>query len=287
MTAATPPGPTSPDVYDPFEPTKSPSQSPSDSEHANADASNIADDATAKTGKTAALALPFIHSNVSVDAATSMLSSTLDGDTGDASSANDSEKPNDEPTAAGKAGAIHVFSNILLAPGKEAGARQPPGGPSRSATLTLPGLSAGNAISPMKYGAGSIISKLPLPKMSKSQRHNGNDDDMDIASPYSPGADDYEDLFEPPLASPSNQQSGSGGHRKHGSRAAAAKSSAPPAAGAPKIENTFDDLFGSTSPLAKKPPKRRPSKHSASIKGMYGVCCWFVCLFIEYGIRWT
>lgn len=202
-----------------------------------------------------------------------MLSGTLDGDTGDASSANDSEKPGEEAaTAAGKSAAIHVFSNILLAQGKEASARQPTGGPSRTATLTLPSLSAVNAISPMKYGAGSIISKLPLPKMSKSMRHNGNDDDMDIASPYSPGADDYEDLFEPPLASPSNQQSGSGGHRKHGSRTAAAKSSAPPAAaGAPKIENTFDDLFGSTSPLAKKPPKRRPSKHSASIKGMYGV----------------
>lgn len=217
--------------------------------------------------------MAFMNSKASVEAATSKLSNTLEGEKSETHNASDDtnvspykEKSNDEPSALAKSSGIHVLSNILLASSKDISSRlqQPQAGPSR----TLPGLSAGNSISPMKYGAGSIITKLPLPKMSKPMRHNGNDDDMDIASPYSPGADDYEDLFEPPPASPSNQQS-STSHKKHSSRMTATKPATATTLASSKIENTFDDLFGSVSPINKKQPKRRPSKHSSSIKGMY------------------
>lgn len=282
--AATPPGPTSPDVYDPFEPTKSASQSPSDSEHANADENKRIDDIS-KPPKPVDLVMAFMNSKASVEAAASKLSNTLEGENNETNNASDDtnvspykDKSNDEPIATAKSSGIHVLSNILLSSSKDVSSRlqQPQAGPSRA----LPNLSAGNSISPMKYGIGSIISKLPLPKMSKPMRHNGNDDDMDIASPYSPGADDYEDLFEPPPASPSNQQS-STSHKKHSSRMTTTKPAATAALASSKIETTFDDLFGG-SPINKKQPKRRPSKHSSSIKGMYRLKFEFEFAFVRF-----
>lgn len=278
----TPPGPCSPDVYDPFEPTKSPSQSPSDSIHNTADEAptSAADDG--KSTKPVDLSMALINSKASIDAANSLLSSTLGGEDMDIT-----DLPNDESnvspykdkviddgfreSAAPKSSGIHVFSNVLLTPAKDSSRMQTQPSQSRSSTLAITNLSTSvssisvSKQSPMKYSSGSIISKLPLPKISKPQRHNGNDDNMDIESPYSPGSSDYEDWFEPPQNSPpTNTHSSS----KHSSRQPTKSSAATTSTN--KLE-IFDDLFGSTSPInkSKAAAKRRPSKHSSSIKGTY------------------
>lgn len=271
----TPPGPCSPDVYDPFEPTKSPSQSPSDSMRDNADEPQTSGtDDTNKATKAVDLSMALINSKASIDAANTLLSTTLGGED------METELPNDEPhvspykekpiddgfreNAAPKSSGIHVFSNVLLTPAKDSSRIQTQPSQSRTSTLTITNLSTSVSTmsatkqSPMKFTTGSIISKLPLPKITKPQRHNGNDDNMDIESPYSPGSSDYEDWFEPPQNSPPTGAS----HSKHRQ---ANKSSGATTSGAGKGENIFDDLFGSSSPPKKS--KRRPSKHSSSIKG--------------------
>lgn len=163
-----------------------------------------------------------------------------------------------------KSSGIHIFSNVVITPGK--GIQTQPS-QSRSSTLAITNLSTSvSAISaskqsPLKYSSGSIITKLPLPKITKPQRHNGNDDNMDIESPYSPGSSDYEDWFEPPPNSPPSAAHAT----KHSSRQQ--KSTGATTSGN-KVE-LFDDLFGSVSPTVKtKSSKRRPSKHSSSIKGL-------------------
>lgn len=232
--------------------------------------------------------MAFMNSKASIDAAASMLSSTLEGE------AIENNLPTDEPNVSPykekpieenahevtatttKSSGIHVYSNILLAPAKDGASRlqQSQASQSRTITVTLPTLTTTvNSISstkqsPLKYSSGSIISKLPLPKISKPSRHNGNDDNMEIESPYSPGSSDYEDLFEPPQNSPST----SAHVKKHSSRSTnIAKQTTTAITSTSKPDKIFDDLFGSTSPLNKNlgkvPRKRRPSKHSASIKG--------------------
>lgn len=290
----TPPGPCSPDVYDPFEPTKSPSQTPSDSMQATDDgAENFADD---KAAKPVDVTMALLNSKASIDAAATLLSSTLGGDTAENDIPNDEptvspykDKPNDEP-ATSKSGGVHVYSNILLTPAKERLQTQPT--QSRSSTLTIQNLAASVSAtvtskqSPLKFVAGSIISKLPLPKIPKPTRHNGNDNDnMDIESPYSPGSSDYEDLFEPPQSSPIPQPSGSHlkKHRTNAKSNAAGTSANKPA-------DIFDDLFGS-SPVnkhsSKSAPKRRASKHSSSIKGMLYLFRIYGWIIITFTIQMT
>lgn len=275
----TPPGgPCSPDVYDPFEPTKSASQSPNDSIHDTVDEAPTSATDDGKSTKSVDLSMALINSKASMDAANSLLSSTLGGEGMEADIPNDDsnvspykDKPIDDgfrENAAPKSSGIHVFSNVLLTPAKDTSRLQTQPSQSRTSNLTITNLSnsaSASKQSPLKYSSGSIISKLPLPKITKPQRHNGNDDNMDIESPYSPGSSDYEDWFEPPPNSPPTH----GG--KHGSRQTA-KSSGGVGGGATTSTakgEIFDDLFGGSPPIQKNKAaaKRRPSKHSSSIKG--------------------
>lgn len=273
----TPPGPCSPDAYDPFEPTKSPSQSPHT--HDKVDKPQTSDVDDNKLTKPVDLSMALITSKASIDAANSLLSSTLGGEDKATDIPNDEsnvspykDKTNDDgfrESAPPKSSGIHVFSNVLLTPAKDGSRLQAQPSQSRSSALTITNLStsvstsSASKQSPLKYTSGSIISKLPLPKITKPQRHNGNDD-MDIESPYSPGSSDYEDWFEPPQNSPPG-----GSHpTKHSSRQPSKTAGATTSTNKLDI---FDDLFGSTSPVGKVKPaaKRRPSKHSSSIKGLY------------------
>lgn len=294
----TPPesGPCSPDAYDPFEPTKSPSQSPNDIIHsANSEmpSSNAAADDPSKQAKPVDLKIAFISSKASLDSATAMLNSTLEGDVSDdvliipdeaSVSPFKDAGASDEPKASG---GIHVVSNILITSGKDTTTRVTAHQTqTRASTLTTNATSSSKTsatpskASPVKFGS-SLISKLPLPpKPSKSGRHNGNDDNMDIESPYSPGSSDYEDLFEPPPMSPPANSLGpstsAAAAKKHASRTAAASSAAAKpsssAQSAPK-EVLFDDLFGFTSPVNKSSgkaaaAKRQKHKRNSSIKGL-------------------
>lgn len=227
--------------------------------------------------------MALINSKASIDAANSMLSSTLEGeaiendipteDTNVSPYKEKSSEDNMRETSTTKASGIHVFSNILLTPVKSQTQ------PSQSRTvLTLSNLSttvntsskatiSGTTPSKqsLKYNSGSLISKLPMPpKVSKPARHNGNDDNMDIESPYSPGSSDYEDWFEPPPASPGAT---SGHVKKH----AGNRPSASNVKGAPK-NDIFEDLFGATSPINKKSTGKRnrpANKRNTAIKGLY------------------
>lgn len=230
----TPPesGPCSPDAYDPFEPTKSPSQSPNDVIHSTSD--EMPPGPTAgedKTVKSVDLVMALINSKASLDAANSMLSSTLEGEAIEQDSmpvdeANVSpfkDKPicDDGSGATKPSAGIHVFSNIMIAPGKDTANRMPSQSRANATSVTTISASSKTSTptkqSPMKFGS-SLISKLPMPpKLSKATRHNGNDDNADVDSPYSPGSSDYEDLFEPPQISPSPL---TGNAKKHGTRTA-------------------------------------------------------------------
>lgn len=278
----TPPdsGPCSPDVYDPFEPTKSPSQSPLHSMTATDDdqQSKNADDSS-KAVKPVDLKMALINSKASTDAASLMLSSTLEGETAKNDISIDEsnvspykEKPIEEAPAPKPSG-IHVFSNVLLTPAKTTTTQQ-----SQSRTTLSTSVSSSKATisgttpskQPLKYTTGSLISKLPMPpKVSKPTRHNGNDDNMDIESPYSPGSSDYEDWFEPPQASP--QAGATGGHsKKHSNRPSTSGTTNAKSINPTKVD-IFDDLFGSTSPVNKKAATKRSrpsSKRTSAIKGL-------------------
>lgn len=275
----TPPesGPCSPDAYDPFEPTKSPSQSPNDAIHSTNDklapAPMVCEDSHEGCGfecpevldhgtydhsksmtrhtlqqqqaqqqplqgqwttgkKSVDLVLALINSKASLDAASSMLSSTLEGEAiekdilpaEEADVSPFKEKPicDDGAGATKTSTGIHVFSNIMIAPGKDTTSRlQLSSSQSRGNVTGVPTasskISTPTKASPMKFGS-SLISKLPMPpKSSKAGRYNGNDDNADVDSPYSPGSSDYEDLFEPPPISTSPI---AGIAKKHGSRTA-------------------------------------------------------------------
>lgn len=206
-----------------------------------------------------------------MDAAHSLLSSTLEGGVNESEIIDDDDvqilSPNDESDDIPKPQTINVISNVILSHPKES-IRQ------RSGGLALPSFSS-SAISPAKtnqssstpkqspmkakFSGASLITKLPLPKPSKPvavNRHNGaNDENMDIdGSPYSPDSSDYDDLFEPPNISPppSHQKKGKAG------KAAGGKT------------EIFEDLFGSTSPVGNKGGrnKKQRSKKS-SIKGLF------------------
>lgn len=104
---------------------------------------------------------------------------------------------------------------------------------------------------------------LPLPKITGSvggssssgvnMRNGGTSNNADDAytlndadSPYSPGSDDYEDLFEPPP-----DTTGSKRHSKRGAKNASGKA------------EIYDNLFGSTSPAVRL-PSYTPSKKLTS-----------------------
>ncbi len=215
-----------------------------------------------------------------MDAAHSLLSSTLEGGVDESETIDDDDddvqilSPSDQNDDIPKPQTINVISNVILSHPKES-MRQ------RSGGLALPSFSS-SAISPAKtnpssstpkqspmkpkFSGASLISKLPLPKPSKPpavvNRHNGgnNDENMDIdGSPYSPDSSDYDDLFEPPNISPPSHQSKGKGKGGKGS------------GGKTEI---FEDLFGSTSPLNKSTSGRNKKQRSkkSSIKGVFIEC---------------
>lgn len=251
-------GPYSPDVYDPFEPTKSPSPTPplmSESVLQPAESSSNIDHGAKRLEKPLA-----------------------DNETGDKENNAEviilsprKEKATPDDTSATKTSSIHVFSNILLAPGLDSLARTQPQ-TQRSLTL-FPVPTTSNIISPskashsqpakpspMKFGT-SLLSRLPLPqtsKLPKPNRHNGNDDGGEGDSPYSPQSSDYDDLFDPPSLSPGTTAKKSSGNNR----------------GAAAGGGVLDELFGSSSPphpkLSKSSLKTsKSSKHhkKSSIKG--------------------
>lgn len=252
-------GPYSPDAYDPFEPTKSPSPPPSTSESAQQPA----------------------ESNSNIDSGPKKPST--ENDAGDKESSlpdviivspRSGDKAVADDATGSKPSSIHVFSNIVLSTGKETSARSqqptqrshslfPPPTTSNTITPNKPGHSQAAKPSPMKFASSSLLARLPLPpstKQSKSGRHNGNDGDgIGGESPYSPQSSDYDDLFEPPPLSPGPSTKKSSGNTRG-------------TAGAGAV--VFDDLFGSTSPTHVKLSKSslkasKSSKHheKSSIKG--------------------
>lgn len=288
----TPPesGPYSPDVYDPFEPTKSPSPTPSlmnesvlhlepprsSEATANTDGVKRPD----KSIKTIDLTKGTFNSKAAMDAAKmSLESDTIDKENnGDSSLVSPMKDKTSTDDVSKSSSSIHVFSNILITPAKENIVRTQP---QRSLNLFPVPLSISPAKanhsltpkkSPMKFGS-SLVSRLPMPpptKMVKPSRHNGNDD-IEGESPYSPGSSDYDDLFEPPPLSPS-------GKKMSGGRAGTSKGARG---------ETFDDLFGSTSPThANKllktsvKPKRRHKK--SSIKGELHIHMHYTLLLRTY-----
>lgn len=138
---------------------------------------------------------------------------------------------------------------ILPTPSKSSPAKMSPAKPPIKST----------PIKPMPTSK-TMISKLPVPNVKPitpirkgtqvkptSRNQNGQNDvidvDLDFESPYSPGSSDYEDLFEPPVESKSNNNR------------TQTKSS---------TKNTFDTLFGS-SPVY-RPPKANNKKPAAAAK---------------------
>lgn len=243
-------GPDSPDVYDPFEPTKSPSPTPATL--VNESAMQLEPARTETSSKTIDLTKSMFSSKVTTTIEIEDDPVEKENNTDVPQASPRKEKSDDAATA--KTASIHVFSNILITPAKDNIVRSV-APPARTLTLfpqpanispSKPAHSQPPKQSPMKFGQ-SLLSRLPLPpvtKTGKPSRHNGNDDD-DGNSPYSPQSSDYDDLFDPPNASPS---------------------------GASKKRGAFEDLFGGASPghtsktNSSKPTKRRAHK-KGSIKG--------------------
>lgn len=267
-------GPYSPDVYDPFEPTKSPSPPPS---QMNESALQL------EAPRSAESTTNIIDSSKRTDKSLFNSKPTLETDTDATDKENVTEisllspprkdKTNTEDISVQKSSHVHVFSNVLLAPAKENIVRAP-AQTQRSLTLfPLPTISPNKPShsqttkqSPMKFGP-SLLSRLPLPPITKaatkSTRHNGNDD-VEGDSPYSPQSSDYDDLFDPPSPAAGNANKKSGGRAAGG----------------------FDDLFGTLSPPHKsgkssgKSSKRHHKK--GSIKGMYNCHCRILIVDFVY-----
>lgn len=237
-------GPYSPDAYDPFEPTKSPSPPPNDAVQPVESTSNIAMDK------------PIVENDV-VDKESSLPDVIIVSPRSTTATTHKEKTSGDDVQPVPKLSSVHVFSNILLAPAKDA--RAVPPIQQRSQTLfplptttniispSKPSLSQAAKPSPLKFGS-SLLSRLPLPPMtklskSKSGRHNGNDDGIEGESPYSPQSSDYDDLFEPPPLSPGPS----------GKKSSSKNRPATTSAGG----GVFDELFGTSSP-----PRARLSKTS-------------------------
>lgn len=217
------------------------------------------------------LTIALINSKASMDAAHSLLSSTLEGGINESEITDDDVQilsPNDKIDDIPKPQTINVMSNVILSHPKES-MRQ------RSGGLALPSFSS-SAISPAKtnpssstpkqspmkpkFTGASLISKLPLPKPSKPpavNRHNGgNDENMDIdVSPYSPDSSDYDDLFEPPNISPPSHQKKSKSGKASGGKT-----------------EVFEDLFGTSPVAANKLPSGRNKKQRSKKSSIKGFC---------------
>ncbi|XP_011185636.1 protein split ends [Zeugodacus cucurbitae] len=281
----TPPesGPCSPDAYDPFDPTKSPSMSPRSPSPAplNSSQASIGMDSSVEvvssqkhladerlTNERTASQISGASGGMTAQGSTlnpvelvMKLMNTKQNSSQDLNKSNDSQyntathmhgtgmgNPHDDKID--EAMGLTVISNVLLSNGSAQGGSQ-----------HIPVIS-----SPTPMIKSNQISKLPLPKVgssvgsssgagmtsSNSNARNGGLDEpvnlTEMESPYSPGSADYEDLFEPPPDS-----SGAVPRRsKRGANNANAMG---------KVD-VFDNLFGSTSPVGHA---RVPKKFKAIV----------------------
>lgn len=265
----TPPEPTpkSPDVYDPFEPTKSPSEHsghdddddhpmddgpPSRSstpplEETEANLSKEAAEKNAASMNPVDLVMSLINKN--------SIQQSHDGDTNNTITIESMDEIKDSTQDDGEK-QIQVLSQVVVTPMKGGGTQYslhpasrtsastttPLKTPTRSpATYKPSGTQGGAGTNKNKIHSGSIISKLPLPRKPETSAP------IEIDSPYSPGSCDFDDLFEPPSSTtdtykPMHKQqnvtSTSNNNRLPGLGMSAAGG---------KVD-VFDNLFGSTSP---------------------------------------
>lgn len=234
----TPPdsAPCSPDVYDPFEPTKS----PSGSEEAD-------DDRDKSTDHEIDIKNTSLPLNTSQNSDEDRLTTSLDLGL--------------STTAPSAIPGLQILTNTMISNRVNGG-----GSSNKSA--------AGANSSGASVGGGGA-SSAPLLNVSVNELLNN--------SPYSPGSDDYEDLFEPPVDRNKNRQ--------------------PPTASNKRPSETFDTLFGSSSPPAAhikaKQPINKHHSHSRrhhkssrrTVDDMPGsatelnakdkVCIFFVLLFYD------
>ncbi|XP_055531478.1 PHD and RING finger domain-containing protein 1 [Wyeomyia smithii] len=270
----TPPEPApqspSPDVYDPFEPTKSPSPSPPRRDNASIERLSDLDDAVLPTS-----------------------SSKVDGpDSGTGSgdpkvdSQNQDEVMNGEPDPPrSSSNKITILSNIVISQPSNSSSQGVVSGSGVSASQnntgddsdvifddfvsssapapsqSTVGYNTTTASNPIKSysttaNSSSLISKLPLPPgVNTGQKFNDFINPTD--SPYSPGASDFDDLFE------------AGGADMESPPAAPVKQSYKPmkimSKGAKK--GMFDNLFGSSPNNSFKRMKKAPHKRRAKPKG--------------------
>ncbi|XP_038113307.1 PHD and RING finger domain-containing protein 1-like isoform X1 [Culex quinquefasciatus] len=210
----TPPEPApqspSPDVYDPFEPTKSPSPSPSRRDNASIERLSDLDDAV----------LPSSSGKVDGPDSGAGGDPKADSQNADESMNGDQEPP---PTRGSK---ITILSNIVISQPSNSGQGVVSGSGVSSANQQLNstgddsdvifddfvsssapapsnnvGYSTSSSANPIKSystaaNSSSLISKLPLPPgAAGGQKFSDFINPTD--SPYSPGASDFDDLFEP------------------------------------------------------------------------------------------
>lgn len=275
----TPPEPApqspSPDVYDPFEPTKSPSPSPSRRDNASIGRLSDLDDAV----------LP--SSSGKVDGP----DSGLGGDP-KADSQHQDESMNGEPEPAPRGNKITILSNIVISQPTNSGQGVVSGsGVSAKQNITggddsdvifddfvsssapVPSNNVGYSTSssnPIKsYSTAannsSLISKLPLPPgAAGGQKFNDFINPTD--SPYSPGASDFDDLFEPggeldsPPPPPTKQS-----YKPTKIPTKGAKKGVAAGGGG----GSFDTLFGSSpvNNFGKRSAKKAGNKRRAKPKG--------------------
>ncbi|GAB0088570.1 hypothetical protein DMENIID0001_030270 [Sergentomyia squamirostris] len=282
------PAPCSPDAYDPFEPTKSASQSrtPSPAPEKDDTAAQEKHEKPAQnqeiqeTNETtpvkqhttsaekvltpAELVMALMNSTSHANKSADSLNASGESQQSVRISASPQEKV-EEATPA-KQSSITIISNVLIQPSSKGPSTSTPvttSSLSSSSLMLMPQIqtqsgeksparvqiSSANSIkpSPMKASSSSFtktssnIMKLPLPKLtsgSQPGRHNGDQDVIEMDSPYSPASSDFDNLFDPP-AEQSQKQSRNSSAQK-----------VSPTKGANKAGpgDVFDNLFGSASP---------------------------------------
>lgn len=256
----TPPesGPCSPDAYDPFEPTKSPSISPrsptpppsqmdvsqntegtgdigsSQKHHENE--SQRRDQLSGIVGNIAqGAAINPIDLVMALMGSKSIVNNSQDLANKSSESKQYSTNMNTHDDSFRNKSddkVITVLSNVLLSSGNGISSPTPP-------TMS-------KKILPLPKITGSVGgSSSSGVNMRNGGASNNNDDAYtlhDADSPYSPGSGDYEDLFEPPPDT--------SGSKRYSKRGAAGKES-------------FDNLFGSSSPILRLPSYTPSKKHPA------------------------
>ncbi|XP_055853117.1 uncharacterized protein LOC129916926 isoform X2 [Episyrphus balteatus] len=232
----TPPesGPCSPDVYDPFDPTKSPSMSPRsptpplDVSHHESIPDNdkhSAEELRSETRMTASSGGPVAPEKNTlnpVDLVMALMNTKTNNSQDLANKSNESQyssnqvvnliDENEQPEENTSNLGITVLSNVILSSGKN----------QHIPIISSPPLSKTSSNKPPQK-VTNILSNLP----GLGNRHNGDADE--IESPYSPGSADYEDLFEPPP-----DTNGGTKRRRNDKR------------GVKKGGDVFENLFGSS-----------------------------------------